>query len=96
MKRMTALFVAIALLACVLTGCAKAGFKADGTIKAKDEDGKLRSYRLVEIKKEDGQVNLFQISMFYGIFDNFQKAHCTTVAHILIIKKAQNFVYIIN
>mgnify|MGYP001158981759 CR=1 FL=1 len=59
MKRMTALFVAIALLACVLTGCAKAGFKADGTIKAKDEDGKLRSYRLVEIKKEDGQVNLF-------------------------------------
>lgn len=59
MKRIIALLAMMTLFVCALSGCGKAGFGTDGTIKAKGEDGKLRSYRLVEITKEDGQVHLF-------------------------------------
>lgn len=59
MKRATAVFAAMLVMFLALAGCAGAGFQTDGTIKAKDEDGKLRSYRLVEITNGDGYVNLF-------------------------------------
>ena len=59
MKRTTVLLAAITLLAFLLSGCGKAAFDADGTIKARSEDGKLHSFRLVEIVNGDGQISLF-------------------------------------